>query len=126
MNAVAGIRSVNPHHINIIRVMGANRLAILRMIIIPTMVPFLVLGLRVSIPEAMTGAVIGEFISASQGLGYPRVRGIERTQHGGFVGGDHCARARRRHRRLSHGLIEQQLPWQPAGSKTIRSGLRPR
>jgi len=63
MNAAAGIQSVNRHHINIIRVMGADRGAILRKIVLPTMMPFLVLGLRLSIPEAMTGAIIGEFIS---------------------------------------------------------------
>ena len=126
MNAVAGIQSVNRHHINIIRVMGASRLAILRKIVIPTMVPFLVLGLRVSIPEAMTGAVIGEFISASQGLGYLVYAASNELNMAVSLAaiivlvfvvaiGD-----------MVMGLIEQHLPWQPAGSKTIRSGLRPR
>jgi len=70
MNAVAGIESVNPHHVNIIRVMGAGRFAVLRKIVLPTAVPFLVLGMRLAVPEAMVGAVIGEFISANRGLGY--------------------------------------------------------
>jgi NitT/TauT family transport system permease protein len=70
MNAVAGIQSVNPHHVNIMRVMGASRFAILRKIVLPTAVPFLILGMRVAVPEAMIGAVIGEFISANRGLGY--------------------------------------------------------
>ena len=70
MNVVAGIESVNRNHINIVRVMGAGRFAILRKIVLPTAIPFLFLGLRLAIPEAMIGAVIGEFISASQGLGF--------------------------------------------------------
>ena len=70
MNLIAGIESVNRNHINIVRVMGAGRLTILRKIVLPTAVPFLFLGLRLAIPEAMIGAVIGEFISASQGLGF--------------------------------------------------------
>jgi NitT/TauT family transport system permease protein len=70
MNAVAGIESVNPHHVNIVRVMGAGRFAVLRKIVLPTAVPFLVLGMRLAVPEAMVGAVIGEFISANRGLGY--------------------------------------------------------
>ena len=70
MNLIAGIESVNRHHIDIVRVMGAGRMAILRMIVLPTAVPFLFLGLRLAIPEAMIGAVIGEFISGSQGLGF--------------------------------------------------------
>jgi NitT/TauT family transport system permease protein len=70
MNAVAGIESVKRDHVNILKVMGAGRRALLVKLVLPTMMPFLLLGLRLSIPEAMTGAVIGEFISASQGLGY--------------------------------------------------------
>lgn len=70
MNLIAGIESVNRNHVNILRVMGAGRAAILRKIVLPTAVPFLFLGLRLAIPEAMIGAVIGEFISGSQGLGF--------------------------------------------------------
>ena len=70
MNAVAGIDSVNPHHIQIVRVMGAGRFAVLRKIVLPTTVPFLITGLRLAIPEALIGAVIGEFIAANRGLGY--------------------------------------------------------
>jgi NitT/TauT family transport system permease protein len=70
MNTVAGIGSVNPHHVNIIRVMGAGRFTVLRKIVLPTAIPFLILGMRLAVPEAMVGAVIGEFISANRGLGY--------------------------------------------------------
>lgn len=70
MNLIAGIESVNRNHVNIVRVMGAGRTTILLKIVFPTAVPFLFLGLRLAIPEAMIGAVIGEFISGSQGLGF--------------------------------------------------------
>jgi NitT/TauT family transport system permease protein len=70
MNIVAGIESVNRNHVNIVRVMGASRFTILRKIVLPTAIPFLLLGLRLAIPEAMIGAVIGEFISASEGIGF--------------------------------------------------------
>jgi NitT/TauT family transport system permease protein len=70
MNVVAGIESVNRNHINIVRVMGAGRFTLLHKIVLPTAIPFLFLGLRLAIPEAMIGAVIGEFISASRGLGF--------------------------------------------------------
>lgn len=70
MNVVAGIESVNRSHVNIVRVMGAGRFTVLRKIVLPTTIPFLFLGLRLAIPEAMIGAVIGEFISASRGLGF--------------------------------------------------------
>ena len=124
MNAVAGIQAVNRHHINIIRVMGAHRRAVLMKIVLPTMVPFLLLGLRISIPEAMTGAVIGEFISASQGLGYLVYSASNELNMAVAMAaivilvvivaiGD-----------VLLGIIEQRLPWQPPDSKTIRSGKR--
>jgi ABC-type proline/glycine betaine transport system permease subunit len=86
MNALAGIGNVNADHVRIVRVMGASRLAVMRKVVFPTMTPFLILGLRVSIPEAMTGAVIGEFISANSGLGY-LVYSASITQHRRITGG---------------------------------------
>jgi NitT/TauT family transport system permease protein len=70
MNVVSGIESVNRNHVNIVRVMGGRRITVLRKIVLPTTIPFLFLGLRLAIPEAMIGAVIGEFIAASSGLGF--------------------------------------------------------
>jgi NitT/TauT family transport system permease protein len=126
MNAVTGIQSVNSHHVNIMRVMGATRFAMIRKIVLPTMVPFLLLGLRISIPEAMTGAVIGEFIAASRGLGYlvysasnEMNMAVSLAALVVLVGVVAVAD-------FGLGLVEHALPWQPASSRTIRSGMRPR
>jgi NitT/TauT family transport system permease protein len=70
MNAAAGIESVNRHLVDIVRVMGAKRWAVLRKVVLPTAAPFLVVGMRLAIPEALIGAIIGEFISSNRGLGY--------------------------------------------------------
>jgi NitT/TauT family transport system permease protein len=124
MNAVAGIQSVNRHHINIIRVMGAGRMAVLFKVVMPTMVPYLLLGLRVSIPEAMTGAVIGEFISASQGLGYLVYSASNDLNMAVSMAAIIALVVVVAIGDVLLGVIEQRLPWQPAGSKTIRSGKR--
>lgn len=125
MNAVAGIQSVNRHHINIIRVMGAGRQAVLLKVVIPTMVPFLLLGLRISIPEAMTGAVIGEFISASQGLGYLVYSASNDLNMAVSMAAITVLVVVVAIGDVVLGIVEQRLPWQPPGSKTIRSGKRP-
>ena len=125
MNAVAGIQSVNRHHINIIRVMGAGRQAVLFKVVIPTMVPFLLLGLRISIPEAMTGAVIGEFISASQGLGYLVYSASNDLNMAVSMAAITVLVVVVAIGDVTLGIVEQRLPWQPPGSKTIRSGKRP-
>ena len=124
MNAVAGIQTVNRHHINIIRVMGASRMAVLLKIVMPTMMPFLLLGLRISIPEAMTGAVIGEFISASKGLGYLVYSASNDLNMAVSVAAIIILVIVVAIADVVLGMIEQRLPWQPPGSKKIRLGKR--
>jgi len=70
MNMVAGVYTVSPHQANALRVMGAGRFELLGKLVMPGTVPFLMAGLRLAVPEALIGAVVGEFISANRGLGY--------------------------------------------------------
>ncbi len=70
MNMVAGVYTVNPQQANALRVMGAGRFELLTKLILPGTVPYLMTGLRLAVPEALIGAVVGEFISANRGLGY--------------------------------------------------------
>jgi NitT/TauT family transport system permease protein len=70
MNMVAGVYSVNPQLVAAMRVMGASRAVVLRKVVLPSAVPHLMTGLRLAVPEALIGAVVGEFIAANQGLGY--------------------------------------------------------
>ncbi len=70
MNMVAGLYHVSPHLVNVVRVMGASRADVLWKVTLPSTLPYLMSGLRIGVPEALIGAVIGEFISANAGLGY--------------------------------------------------------
>jgi NitT/TauT family transport system permease protein len=70
MNMVAGVYAVNPQLLAAMRVMGATRAVVLRKVELPSAVPYLMTGLRLAVPEALIGAVVGEFIAANQGLGY--------------------------------------------------------
>jgi NitT/TauT family transport system permease protein len=70
MNTVTGVESVNSDMVNVATVMGANQMEILWKIIIPSIMPYLMTGLRMAIPEAVVGAVIGEFFAATRGLGF--------------------------------------------------------
>lgn len=126
MNVVAGIQSVNRQHVDILKVMGAGRLAMLQKVILPTAFPFLLLGLRISIPEAMTGAVIGEFISASRGLGYLVYSASNEMNTAVSFAALIVLVMVVAFADFGLGMLERLLPWQPANSKTIRSGLRPR
>ena len=126
MNAVTGVQSVNRHFVNIMRVMGATRFAIMRKIVLPTMIPFLLLGLRISIPEAMTGAVIGEFIASSRGLGYLVYSASNEMNMAVAFAALVVLVIVVAVADFGLALVERALPWQPATSRTIRSGMRPR
>lgn len=70
INAYAGVRQINQEYISLAKIMGADKALILRKIIVPSTMPFIMLGLRSALPYAVIGAIVGEFMAASKGLGY--------------------------------------------------------
>lgn len=69
-NTYSGVRGVEPEYVNVLRIMGATRRQILWKVTIPATVPWITTGLKISVPYAIVGAIVGEFIAASRGLGY--------------------------------------------------------
>lgn len=70
MNGVSGVRSVPGGWIDVTRVMGANRFQIISKVVLRGAAPHLMTGLRTAVPQAVIGAIVGEFISSQQGIGY--------------------------------------------------------
>ncbi|HWP35814.1 MAG TPA: ABC transporter permease [Thermodesulfobacteriota bacterium] len=66
----SGVKGVDVELKNIVRVMGGSERQVLVKVTIPATVPWIMTGLKVSVPYALVGAVVGEFIAASRGLGY--------------------------------------------------------
>ncbi len=69
-NTYSGVKGVDLELKNILRIMGANERQILFKVTIPATIPWVTTGLKISVPYALVGAVVGEFIAASKGLGY--------------------------------------------------------
>ena len=65
-----GIREVDQAKITAIRLMGATPFQIRRYVVMPAAMPSTYLGLKIGVPEALVGAIVGEFISSTKGLGY--------------------------------------------------------
>jgi NitT/TauT family transport system permease protein len=70
INTFAGLRSINEEYVSITRIMGASRWQVVREVFLPATLPFILVGLRAGIPFSVIGAVVGEFIAATKGLGY--------------------------------------------------------
>ncbi len=69
-NTLNGIRSINPELLKIARVMGASRVQIMRYIVIPSILSWVFAAFKASTSFALIGAVIGEFVGSTRGLGY--------------------------------------------------------
>ncbi|GAA2855930.1 ABC transporter permease [Streptosporangium fragile] len=69
-NTLQGLRSVNRDYIRVARVMGSSEAQIFRKVTLPGAMPLIILGIKLALPYALIGAVIGEFIASSSGLGY--------------------------------------------------------
>ena len=65
-----GLRRTETGWVDLARTMGASKAAILRQIRIPSALPAFASGLRVAAAVAPIGAVVGEWVGASAGLGY--------------------------------------------------------
>jgi NitT/TauT family transport system permease protein len=67
---LSGIRNVDPALIDLARLVGATKRQIFRFIILPGAAAWVINGLKVSLPYALIGVIVGEFIISSSGLGY--------------------------------------------------------
>jgi NitT/TauT family transport system permease protein len=70
VNTFTGINSVEVGLKNIARVMGASRAAVFWKVVLPAASPWIIAGLRISIPQALVSAVVGEIVMSTAGLGY--------------------------------------------------------
>lgn len=75
-----GLRRTDPGWLDLARAMNAGRWAILRHIRIPAALPALASGLRVATAVAPIGAVVGEWVGSSAGLGYLMLHANARMQ----------------------------------------------
>ena len=68
-NTLTGLRQVDGQRLQLFRMLGATRLQTLLRLKLPTGLPAILAGLRVAVVLALVGAVVAEFMGASQGLG---------------------------------------------------------
>lgn len=69
-NTRAGVESVDPDLISSLRVMGASRLQVIKMVVLPSIVPFVVAAMMIAVPYALIGAIVGEIFIGNEGLGF--------------------------------------------------------
>jgi len=70
VNAVKGLKAADAEYYELFRAMKASRRQEFRKLRIPYCLPYLFSALKVSSSLAIVGAIVGEFVGATQGLGY--------------------------------------------------------
>lgn len=69
-NLYAGYRSVDAELMHTMRLLGANRLQTIRHVVWPSCLPWFLASLRSGLGLSLSGAIVGELIGASRGLGW--------------------------------------------------------
>lgn len=75
-----GLRRTDPDLLELARVMDAGTYGVLRFIVIPSAIPAFAAGLRVAAAVAPIGAIVGEWVGSSAGLGYYMLHANARMQ----------------------------------------------
>ena len=69
VNIVLGLRSASPLALDLIKVNGGSHLKMLLMVRVPSALPALFASVRISVPGAIVGAMLAEWLSGFTGLG---------------------------------------------------------
>ena len=77
INTYAAIRAIDPNHLELARVVGLRRAALLRRVVVPGALPGFLVGLRMSVAVSWLILVFAEQINATNGIGYLMVRAQE-------------------------------------------------
>ena len=69
LNVIAGVQAVSPLRLRAAAALGAGRFALLRTVVVPSTVPFMVTGARIAMGNSFLTVVSAEIVSAQEGLG---------------------------------------------------------
>ena len=68
-NAFQGVREVDRNLVANVRVLGASRFQVIRNVVLPSALTWIIASLHVAFGFSIIGAIVGEFLGAQKGLG---------------------------------------------------------
>jgi ABC-type nitrate/sulfonate/bicarbonate transport system permease component len=75
-----GLRSASPQMLDLVTVFGGNSMTALTKVAIPSALPSLFSAIRISVPGAITGAMLAEWLASGRGMGYAIVAAVGSSQ----------------------------------------------
>lgn len=76
LGTYSGFGAIRQDWVNHARLLGASRAQIVRVVLLPAIVPWVFTAFRLAISFALIGAVLGEFIATQRGIGYLIDQGV--------------------------------------------------
>jgi NitT/TauT family transport system permease protein len=65
-----GLRNVDPNIVGATKLMGASDFQIMRIVTLPSCLPWILTGIRGGLGSSLLGAIVGEYMGASAGIGW--------------------------------------------------------
>ena len=69
-NTYTGMRQMDREYVDLANLMGVKGWKLTFKVIFPAISPYVFTGIRTSIPFAVIGAIVGEFVASTEGLGF--------------------------------------------------------
>lgn len=70
LNVLEGVRALDRDPIDLMKTMGASNRYIVRRVLLPAILTWIIASFRISVGLALIGALVGELIGSSRGLGW--------------------------------------------------------
>lgn len=77
LGVYGGFKEVDEEKIKMLQTFGANKLQILRKVIIPASIPTIINALKINVGLSWVGVIVGEFMVSQAGIGYLIVYGSQ-------------------------------------------------
>lgn len=77
INVIEGLESTSEDELDFLSVVGASTWQEYRFLRVPNALPYIFDGLKIGIITAMVGAIVGEFVASSEGVGYLALLGLQ-------------------------------------------------
>ena len=116
-NAFQGVRSVDRNLIANVRILGATRLQVVRHVVFPSAMTWIIASLHVALGFSIIGAIVGEFLGSQHGLGLVIATAQNTFDANGVFGAMLVIGALALSAEWAMALIEKRLlAWQPAST----------
>ena len=80
VNIVFGLRSASAAMVDVATVYGANKVSAIRYVAFPASLPSFFAAVKISVPGAITGALLVEWLATGQGIGYAIISAVGRAK----------------------------------------------